>query len=408
MDLQGFGRYLRQAREDRERTLDEAEQTLRIRRRILESFELGDFEQPNFSTVQIYGFIRNYARWLGLDEDQTVQYYEAAKNDTLRRAKRKGGKRATQELRSANGGRSITDTHPNLSPVPVKAAAPRPPTTTGSPGELRPPRGGGVLTLLLRLLVAAAALSVIAFVIFQMLQATPIGLPEDTTQPDILAELPSVPTFTLAPTATRTQPTATPPGGQFFSGQGVLVQMTMRQRTWIRVEVDGAQRFLGVVRPGDILEYSGTGSINVRAANAAALDVTYNGQQQPSFGSRGQRVDIVFTAGDIQISSGQAFAEPTLAVSFTPVPTSAADVGELIAAQTPSATPGPSPTATDTPPPTDTPTITSTPTITPIPSATPTASNTPTATATPGPSPTATAILPPRQPLFTPTPTKAG
>jgi transcriptional regulator with XRE-family HTH domain len=413
MDLQSFGRYLRQAREERELTLEQAEQTLRIRRRILESFELGDFELPNFSLVQIYGFIRNYARWLGLDEEQAIEYYEAAKMDTLRRSRRKKDKRSTQEIKLGNGanGRNITDTHPTLPQVPVKAAKSAPQRVTPPPAEMRAERGergAGVLTLIVRLLVAGAALAVIAFVIFQVLQSTPIGVETTQTAPDILAQLPDVPTFTLAPTATRAQPTNTPPGGQFFSGQGVLVQMTMSQRTWIAVSVDGAQRYQGVARPGDILEYAGTATISVRAANAQALDVVYNGQQQSAFGGRGQRVDIVFTPTDVQISSGQQFDAPTPVASFTPIPTSATDVGELIAALTPSATPGPSPTATDTPPPTDTPTITPTPSITPTASDTPTATGTPVPSPTPGPSPTATAILPPREGLFSPTPTKAG
>ncbi|MCA9903766.1 MAG: helix-turn-helix domain-containing protein, partial [Anaerolineae bacterium] len=68
MDSQSLGRYLRQTREERELTLEEAEEQLRIRRRILESFELGAFDLPNFSPVQIAGFIRNYARFLNLDE----------------------------------------------------------------------------------------------------------------------------------------------------------------------------------------------------------------------------------------------------------------------------------------------------------------------------------------------------
>src|SRR5215211_6041477 len=78
MDAQALGRYLRETREAKEITLDQAEQALRIRRRILESFEVGEFNIPDFAAIQIRGFMRNYARYLGLEEDRIVAYYEAA------------------------------------------------------------------------------------------------------------------------------------------------------------------------------------------------------------------------------------------------------------------------------------------------------------------------------------------
>jgi cytoskeletal protein RodZ len=403
MDSQSLGHLLRQTRETRELTLDEAETSLRIRRRILESFELGDFNLPGFSPVQVNGFIRNYARYLGLDEDEILQFYESAKIEDSRRARRKSktkqpnakqpDKRASQEVRAV--GRSILDTQP-LSPPPVTVVA------SSANGGLREPRSSGLTGLLLRLLVAGAALAVIAFVVIQVLQTTPLQFETDDPPQDILAEVPSIPTFTLVPTATLALPTATPIGGQLFSGQGVQVTITLRQRSWLRVAVDGAERFTGIARPGTILDYLGNANIDLRASNAEALDIIYNGQRQGAFGDRGQRVDVAFSPTGVQISGGQRFEEPTPEASFTPIPTSATDVGDLIAALTPSSTPGPSPTATDTPPPSDTPTITLTPSITPTPTATATA------TTTPGPSPTATAILPPREPRFTPTPTKSG
>jgi transcriptional regulator with XRE-family HTH domain len=407
MGLQDFGRRLRQTREARELSLEDAEQALRIRKRILESFELGEFEHPSLSVVQINGFIRNYARWLGLEEDETLEQFEAAKIDDSRRSRRRPAKdktlpkRSTQELRAVNGGRTITDTHPTLPPVKVKVAPP--PVPVAPPGaNLRPQRGAGVLTLLLRLVVAVAALAIIAFVGVQIWQSTPTGI-VDTGDDNPFAQGPTVPTFTLAPTATRVLPTSTAQSiRQTFGGQGVLVTLTMRQRTWLLVTVDQAQRFVGIARPGEILEYSGISNITVRASNAEALDVIYNGQQQQPFGARGQQVDVTFTTTGLQISAGQ---EPEIAA---PAATAGNEVGTLIAQQTPSPTPGPSPTPTETLPPTETPLPSSTPSVTPLPSATPTASATPPPTATAGPSPTATAILPPRAAAASPTPTKSG
>src|SRR5690242_10170277 len=92
MDAQALGRYLRQSREAKELTLEDAERALHIRRRILESFELGDFNIPDSSDVQIRGFIRNYSRYLGVDEARMVQYYDAARSNVGRPGQQRGGK----------------------------------------------------------------------------------------------------------------------------------------------------------------------------------------------------------------------------------------------------------------------------------------------------------------------------
>ncbi len=382
MDAQALGRFLRETRETKELTLDDAEQSLKIRRRILESFELGDFTVKDASPVQIRGFIRNYARFLGLDEDRVVGYYDAALLDSQRpRRNGRRGKRDTQPFAPV-APRKITDTNPTLPPVTIGAAGGR--------------RGGGLLNTLVMLLVAAAAVALIVFVAVQL-----IGQPPDADLPgvadrDILNQLPPSPTYTAMPTLAA-GPTPTPlslaAAPQNYDGRGVLVTINLGQRSWLRVVTDGIEQYSGVARPGDRLEYRANDSILLTASNAAALGVTYNGQAQGVFGGRGQKVDVTFTMSGMQISSGPGF-EPTSEFTSTPPPTSAIDVQGMIAALTPTNTPGPSPT------PSDTPTATLTPSITPTPSDTPTATLTPSNTAPP------TNTLPPTNtPLPTATPT---
>ena len=195
MDAQALGRYLRETREAKELTLDEAEHALRIRRRILESFELGDFDLPDFAAIQIRGFIRNYARYLGLDEDRVVSYYEESLLEAThpkRLSGRKGGGRKKDKRDSQTAlptapvaPRRVTDTPPSLPAVTIPTAP-----------ETR--RGIGLFALLLRLLIAVAAVAVIAFVVVQLLQTNEDVPP--VPQSDILGDLPSSPTFTPRPT----------------------------------------------------------------------------------------------------------------------------------------------------------------------------------------------------------------
>ncbi len=382
MDAQAFGRYLRETREAKELTLDDAEQSLKIRRRTLEAFELGQFTFSEMSPMQARGFIRNYARFLGLDEERVVGYYEAARHET-ESPQRRTGKRRPQTTAPV-APRRITDTNPSLPAVPVIVQ--------------RSNRRETLLNFLVRSLVALASIAVIAFVVYQLIGQATQTAEDNPPGNDILADLPPTRTSTPIPTSTRPVSVITegPTPLQSFSGNGVLVTIIMTQRSWLRISSDGVQRFAGLARPGQQLpDISGVENVTVSAANAEGLRVIYNGEEQPVFGGRGQKVDLVFTPNGVQVSSGPGF-EPTLEFSPTPIPTSNIDVAATIAALTPSPTPGPSPTPSNTPPPTDTPTFT--PTITLTPSITPTPSNTPTATLTPSITPTAspTAILPPR------------
>jgi hypothetical protein len=376
MDPQSLGRYLRETREARELTLDDAEQALKIRRRILEAFELGQFTFSAMTPVQVRGFIRNYARYLGLEEDRVVGYYEAARHAVQYPPRRsRNNKRRTQPAAPV-AARRITDTNPALPAVPAMLE--------------RSTRRETLFNLIVRSLVALASIAVIAFVVYQLIGQTSQPAETDPAGDSILAQLP--PTHTSPPFPTSTPPvpifaTAATPVQDF---SGVLVSITMAQRAWLRISSDGVQRYAGLARPGEQLpDIAAQDNVTVTSSNAEALRVIYNGKAQPIFGGRGQRVDIVFTPTDVQVSSGPGF-EPTPEASPTPPPTSNINVAATIAALTPSATPGPSPTPTNTP--TYTPTITLTPSITPTPSDTPTATLTPTITPTPSP----TAILPPR------------
>lgn len=436
MDPSALGRFLRESREAKELSLEDAVAQLKIRRHILEAFEQGEFTFADVSQVQTRGFLRNYVRFLGLDEERVVLYYESAlqhddrRNTRTRRERkgRSGSRRNRRDKRSSQevvpiAARSITDTDPNLPAV----------TITIDPGQSRLSR---LANTLLIFLVAAAALAVIAFVVLQLVNQRPSFV--DNGGGDILGQLPPTATYTTAPTFTP-RPTDEENTGlqQDYNGRGVAVTIETQQRTWLRLTTDGNLQINRVVLPGEVLEYRAQDEIIMNASNAEALIIIYNGNLQGSFGGRGQAVDVTFTETNRTIQTGPGF-EPTSEFTPTFTPTSDVLAATLLAAQTPSVTPGPSPTPTNTPTITFTPTITLTPTITFTPSSTPTASDTPTitptasdtptpsdtptitptptntatpsATLTPSitPTPSPTAILPPRQTPENPTPTKDG
>src|SRR5262249_32024864 len=72
-----FGERLRREREMRGITLDEISESTKISRRHLESLETEDFEALPGGIFN-KGFVRAYARYLGIDEDQAVADYSAS------------------------------------------------------------------------------------------------------------------------------------------------------------------------------------------------------------------------------------------------------------------------------------------------------------------------------------------
>ncbi|RMF79370.1 MAG: DUF4115 domain-containing protein [Chloroflexi bacterium] len=424
MDAAELGRFLRESREAKELTLDDAEQALRIRAHILQSFEEGNFDIPDAVPVQIRGFIRNYARYLDLDEERILEYYEA----TFVGKQAKGFKgrklrRDVEKMPAPQAARDVSDTDPALPVVPPSVRASQ---------EMRVQRRRSALTTLLILIVGTVALIFVGFAIATFIQPPgeePIfGGGDDDLPPQVLSTLPAAPTLTRAPTLTPFAiPTPLPGIQQDFTGEGVVVTIEFTQRSWVRVAADGIEQLVGIVRPGEVHEFRARDEIVMTAANAAALDVIYNGRSQGTFGRRGQMVEVVFTQSGVNISSNSGF-EPTAENTATPLPTTAVSVGtivqQLTISPTPSITlthtPGPSPTPSDTLTPSNTPTITLTPSVTPIPSATPSVTPIPTLTFTPGPTltpsrtltpsitPSATVVLPPRIPAGTLPVTKEG
>lgn len=392
-----LGRYLRENRELKEITLDDAVRDLRIRRGMLAAFEQGDFSLVD-SPVQVRGLLRNYALYLGLDAERILTFYEASRQVAKRPAR---GKRSTNEQAAVPiAPRSVTDTPPAL-----------PRVTLAEQSETRRNRGRRLLTVLLLLIVTLGSLGVIVYTslnLLGVLGGDPTAAPQLV---DVATSGP--PTATYTPSWTPLPPTATPLF-DFSGGVGVQVEANIVQRVWLRAFVDDAIAYEGLAVPGDVLSFNGNSSVVISASNAAALDVQFNGRQQEPYGERGQPLDLTFNTGGVDVRLGaNATQAPTLTMTpiptFTPFPTATQQPlptstprPALVASNTPfapaalpataTATPfvASSPTATATASPTPTNTLTRTPSITP----------TPTNTATP-----TFALVPPRN-TAQPSPTK--
>ncbi|MDX1399581.1 MAG: helix-turn-helix domain-containing protein, partial [Oceanospirillum sp.] len=73
--MEELGHILREARETKGLTLQEVQQETRINTRYLEALENGNYESLP-TPVHVRGFLRNYARFLGLDPQPLLDRYE--------------------------------------------------------------------------------------------------------------------------------------------------------------------------------------------------------------------------------------------------------------------------------------------------------------------------------------------
>jgi cytoskeletal protein RodZ len=435
-----LGQRLREAREAKELSLADVEQATRIRLKYLEALELGNY--ASMTPVQAQGFLRNYARFLGLDLGLLLQELES--EPAPRRARQ--GPRLRR--RQAPPARTDAESAPLARILPVAA-----PAAPAAPRRMRPRRArrsflsSALIVIVAGTIVAAAVLGGtrladrLAESQTQLAPADTEPLP--TPSPGELTAAESTPPAggeaqpepeVVAPPASPAEP-FTPPT---LTGTSVTVLIEITQPSWVRVATDGVVRYEGLAQRGDILNYSGQQSVGVRANNAAGLNLTVNNQPQGALGERGQLFDYTFTLAGVEPSppegpaNGDAVsglfpatdtalptASPegaTLLFEATPDPllpptaTLPLDPGDLsvLEAISPTPLPGAPPQPTPTPPftftPTSSPTATptTTPTVTPLPSPTPTATGTPRPTATRTPTPSATPS-PTATPTFTPT-----
>lgn len=93
------------------------------------------------------------------------------------------------------------------------------------------------------------------------------------------------PTATPAPTAIAVTPTPLP------RATSLNIQLDVSTRSWMRVEVDGAEGYEGILEAGQNMSFTAHSRVTLRAGNAAGVKVSVNGQSEGALGASGEVVD---------------------------------------------------------------------------------------------------------------------
>ncbi|MGB9791499.1 MAG: helix-turn-helix domain-containing protein [Thermacetogeniaceae bacterium] len=246
-----IGNILRETREKKGLSLADVENETKIRTKYLAALEAENFaEIPG--EAYVIGFLRNYARFLGLDADQLVNRYKS-------------------QIKSCN------NVEENLSPLYAESSQP---SKTKVKKEILP-------RLLEKKKEIVIGIAIILLLIV-IVAATVAGsmLPQKDAHPH--SQQPIAHNTTPAHNNATTEKTKTD------SPQNITIELVATDRCWVRVVTDGNEVFSGMLYPGMNKKFQAKNIIVLRLGNAGGVEVIYNGKKLPPLGQQGTVVDKVF------------------------------------------------------------------------------------------------------------------
>jgi hypothetical protein len=132
---------------------------------------------------------------------------------------------------------------------------------------------------------------------------------------------------------TEAQENTAIPTLQVAESSSIQLFIIIRNRTYIKVTVDGSVEYDGRALPNDTLTFSGRETIELLTGNAAGLQVIYNNQDLGTLGIFGEVVKIIYTREGVI----RPTAVPTATLSqeelATPTPTPTPDEGPSLPPQ---------------------------------------------------------------------------
>lgn len=261
--METLGVWLRQTREAKGVTLKEAEAATRVRARFLELLEAGDYAAFPGGEVQIRGFLRIYARYLGLPLDQVLARYEAETRPVVAAAPPGVPLPETPAVPPVRADVTPVAPEPRVAPATIPASPPHRLSTET------------VMIAGIALIVLLVVITAIGYIIGRNVEE-----PAPTATAPAQAARPT--------TATTAMPVATTPTFPANPGSGITLTLEASEHVWARVTVDGAVAFVGMLAPGVTPSWSGREMIAVDTGNGAGLRVTVNGQLQGTMCGRSQ------------------------------------------------------------------------------------------------------------------------
>ncbi len=268
MDAAELGRYLSDAREERELSLKTVAREIHIRKEILVAIERGEVLGLPVAPQQLRGMLRNYARYLRLNPGQVLAWFDTAYRNTEEGAS------------------------PISSPID-EDASPLVNQRRSATAKVRKSFNFWRTLMLSILLLLFIVLVLLLFWVLASLnlRVTPMPTPVFGLRTEPTPIVSTAPQLFIAPSPSGEAPSEV---GQ-VNFEGIQLQITLEQRGWLRVIVDDDERLARLARVGENFNYTAESEIRLEAANAASLKIQFMGETLQDLGRRGQSLLLVFT-----------------------------------------------------------------------------------------------------------------
>ena len=268
--MASFGAQLKREREQRKISLEDISASTKIGTRFLRAIEENQFDHLPGGIFN-KGFIRAYAHYLGLDEEQAVADYVEATTP----------KQAEKKSEAPTPTSTVADHEDNVA--------------------AQFPWGTAAVVLL----IAALSLAIWAFY-SQQKQAES---DQHSTNTEVIAGSASPRAAETKPAAAAV-PAAVPPD-QTSSARTFVVLLRAHDDSWISATVDGGAPTEASLINSNEKSFEAHRQVVLKAGNIGALDVYFNGEKIPSQGRDGEVKTLTFDSKGLQSPGKPQATVPT-------------------------------------------------------------------------------------------------
>jgi cytoskeleton protein RodZ len=251
-ELASFGEELRREREIRGISLKEIADATKISKRFLDALERNDHKTLP-APVFTRGFVREYARYVGLNSEEMVNRYNFAASTDDRIEKPPPVAKYAQ--------------------TPPKDISPRPAAKRGIPPAITRVNPGIAWAFLIAVALAGAAYW---------------GVQYKRRERERIEAANAVPVTTTRAAST---PAVLPAAAPKPDDSKLRMSLEVTARSWVTLEADGKTVLNSEVDSGDKREFEASDAFRFRTiGNAAGLTLTLNGARVPPLGEDGEVV----------------------------------------------------------------------------------------------------------------------
>jgi cytoskeletal protein RodZ len=266
--MDGIGEILRQARERKGAALDQIEEATKIKKRYLLALEHEEWDRMP-GRVYAKGFLRSYARYLGLDEKILADMFELSMRDTGRESAREAAKAPASPAASQK----------SASFPKGEGAGRRREVDLKNKPKLR--------TVLILCLLSALILYFAQWAYKTWYLA---GREENDPGPSGIITLPPT---EVGPTWPTAEPETEPVIPLSFT-----LELVATEDCWLRLRDQEQQIYEGTLRTGETIAFPELQKIELRLGNAGGVVIILNGLELPSQGQSGQIITKLYSIAE--------------------------------------------------------------------------------------------------------------